>query len=282
MISYIESPLQLICAIEYDQKFDKINTFYIRKSTIQTNDQLSFLVCKYSALRLNFIFLPPLNILNTHSWIYFILTNFYKKVLIGNENSFVSIFFYKKIITDDGTKTISILNRKNKINNEYRTFFNIGNFKNNSFNFFKKYFKTDSLEVTNVVYFFGQKLIEVGLIDKYSYISLLKMIKNNFKEYELYYFKHRGESDQNLNEIRNLGFVIKSLNYPVEFYPIEVKSKPKYVISFFSTALLTYSEIYNTNFLYYKLDNLILKSCEEFNYIEIYKYLSQHGEEIHL
>lgn len=280
MIAYIESPLQLICSIEFQQKNQLINTFYIRRSTKETDKQIDYIITKYSFLKLNFIFLPPLIFKNIFSWSNFILFNFYKSILIGNYDAGISRFFLNKTLSDDGTKTISILNRG--INKKCWTFFNIDNKKKHSFDFTKYYFNVDKLNQDDIIYFIGQKLVETNLIDNKKYLQLLKKVKSNYKDSKLYYFVHRGESKENLTEIKKMGFIVRSLDYPVEFHPIEEKLKPKYVIGFLSTALIILNEIYNLDFSYFIIDELLKKSNTENNYVEIYRYLGIEGNEIKL
>lgn len=278
MIAYIESPLQLICAIEFNEKYKKIKNFYIRKSTKQTDEQILYIINKYSSLNFNYSFLPKLEIVNIFHWIYFIVSNFHKKILVGNNDGIISSLFLNKILGDDGTKTISIIAR----NKKYRhwTFFDLHNYKNHSFEFFKFNFKTKNISTNKSVYFIGQKHIEEKLVKKDSYLSLLKKIKDKYKNYTLYYFKHRGENEENLKEIKRMGFKIKNINYPIEFHPIEENVKPDHVIGFCSSALITLNEIYNLNFSFYVNDQLLNKSNYENNYKEIYRYLNKQGNQI--
>ena len=280
MIAYIESPLQLLCAIEFHQSHKSVKTFFIRKSTNATDKQIEYILNKYSFLKINYSFISNLELINIFSWILFIGKNFYKKVLFGNDDSVISYFFIRKTLSDDGTKTISIV-EKNK-SKKYWTFFNLYNLKTHSFEFFKDNFKTYDLATENSIYLIGQKLVEEKLLDKHTYMLILKKIKSKYSNHSIYYFKHRGENDVNLNEIKKIGFIIKSLDYPIEFHPIEQKIMPSHIISFCSTALISLYEIYGLNFSYFTVNELIKKSNSKYNYVKIYEYLSIEGEQLTL
>jgi hypothetical protein len=278
MIAYIDSPLQLICAIEYQQKNHGINFFYIRRSSNETDKQINYIIDKYSFLQLKFIYIPPLVFCNIFLWFRFIVFNFYKKILFGNNDSLIGRFFINKTLSDDGTKTISILSRRSF--KKYWTFFDVNDMKVHSFEFIKSFFNVNKLDETNLVYFIGQKLVEAQLLENAKYLELLKKVKIQFNNSKIYYFKHRGESDNNLAEIKKMGFIVKSLDYPIEFHPIEEKIKPSHVIGFFSTALITLNEIYNINFSYLVVRKLLEEKHFGNNYVEIYKYLENKGKNI--
>ena len=86
MIAYIESPLQLLCIMEYI-KDNKITKFYIRKS-LYLNDKQIFNLIKFYNLKYPIVYLENLyEYKSWFSWFKFIFLNFYKKILFGASNS---------------------------------------------------------------------------------------------------------------------------------------------------------------------------------------------------
>ena len=156
MIAYIESPFQLICAIEFSKKH-KIEKLFVRKSKPNNDQQINYLINLYSDLDFEIIYLPKISARVSFIWFLFLLKNFHKKTLFGNYKSRVSFFFLNKILSDDGTGSLSILNEKGY---DSWTFFDIEKKKKHSFDYFKTYFKTGEIKSSDAIYFLGQKLIE--------------------------------------------------------------------------------------------------------------------------
>ncbi|WP_411751141.1 hypothetical protein [Serratia sp. (in: enterobacteria)] len=106
----------------------------------------------------------------------------------------------------------------------------------NDFSLLKSLFeKRDS---TGVV-FFGAKYVEIGLIEKNNYLTLLSSVLNFFKGDHVTYIPHREESDENLKEYSMLGYSIKRLSNPSEIALVKNEICPLKVAGFYSASILT-------------------------------------------
>lgn len=90
---------------------------------------------------------------------------------------------------------------------------------------------------TNVAGFIGMPVVELGLISLETHLKNLDLINQKFKEQELIYFAHPGESENNLKQIMK--------NYKVVFLPRifeeyigEGKDVPQDIVSYYSSVLL--------------------------------------------
>lgn len=153
-------------------------------------------------------------------------------------------------LLDDGVATLSIQNKfcQNDFYNLY-TMFDLPVYQGqeivtHNFQGLKSFFSQKNVEKTDAVLVLGGKLSEVNIISSEYYTEILRKIKIKFSDKIIYYIPHRGEDYEKLSYIEsNLGFIIKKIDYPVELIFLD-GTLPTIIISFFSTALISLSEIY--------------------------------------
>jgi hypothetical protein len=96
-----------------------------------------------------------------------------------------------------------------------------------------------SVSIIDCFYFVGSKLSEAGYMSRNDELSILSVIFKQFKCSDFYYIPHRGESNEKLTEIEAIGYKLKILNQPLETFYKATAVMPKYIISYYSTALYT-------------------------------------------
>lgn len=90
----------------------------------------------------------------------------------------------------------------------------------------------------NQFFFVGQKLSERGVISLEDEFSLIERIRNSIpKSASLTYIAHRADSEEKIQLISGISEV-KRFDTPLEIVFARMKSRPNYVFSFMSTALL--------------------------------------------
>lgn len=95
--------------------------------------------------------------------------------------------------------------------------------------------------------FLGSPFSENDLMTREEYLDILCFAKGNlFKSADLVYIPHRMEDREKLWEIKALGFSVLEISVPVELLGIKYSFGIKKVVSFYSTALITCSEIYGS------------------------------------
>lgn len=103
-----------------------------------------------------------------------------------------------------------------------------------------KYFRSNisSLPVSDVIYFIGGPLSEVGIVKQDVYFHCLRKVKQYFPGKEIIYIAHRRESAEKLDLINSeLGLKVVLFNYPIEYQLAMIGPRPKVLASFISTAL---------------------------------------------
>jgi hypothetical protein len=261
---FIESPLQLLNAYEVIFEFNLKNyKIIIRLSKMKENDkQIKYLVKYLDIKNVKFITIKAekksLNdYIKLFVYQYKFIMKKIDKVFIGNfDSGFFKLILKqfpkeKIILLDDGSKTLAIQKQFSE-SNFYNLFtmYDITSVKNQIIykNKYKKLNeKLKSLNIVhNEVLFLGMKLSEIGVISEKEYIRLLQKISTEYKDKNIIYIPHRGESViklQKISEIENI--TIKSYDYPVELLGLFEDSLPYKVASFYSTAVLTMKYIYN-------------------------------------
>jgi len=262
-ILFVESPLQLLNALEAVDSFDLEDyILYIRYSNKKMNDEqldklIKILSLKSFNIKKIYLSSSNRNILDYIKILfYFIYSKFFivNRLFIGNlDSNFLSLIYKninknKIIAFDDGAKTIALQENFNE-DNFYNLFTmydlkSIANqiiYKNNYENI-KSLLKNKNK--SNHILFLGAKLNEVGIISEDEYLSLITKISQYYNK-DIAYIPHRGEDEQKLkviSKIKNLK--IKDIDYPVELYGLYEKEIPTIVASFYSTALLSMKNIY--------------------------------------
>ncbi|MGB0390928.1 MAG: polysialyltransferase family glycosyltransferase, partial [Salibacteraceae bacterium] len=212
-----------------------------------------------------------------------LLTTRYKHVFIGNYDSrliqLIIPFTANTILLDDGLKTINI--QKNFTPKKFYDWFTIFDLKP------VKGQKIYSNQLTNLrthidkhgkkrktILFIGSKLSEEKIISEDYNIEIIKRAISHYSESSITYVAHRSESQRKLNKIQQIQNVeVLQLPYPLELLPMYGEFSPTVIISFFSTALITLSKIYNVETIGYKFD--FSKYPHRDNIENAYKYCSQ-------
>jgi hypothetical protein len=119
------------------------------------------------------------------------------------------------------------------------------------------YLKFNDSEVA----FLGSSLVEVDLLTFDYYLHLMVIIKSSFPNRKLLYFPHRKENKIKIEAINKIGFEIKEIDQPFEFYFSKLSVCPGTICSFFTPTIMNLDAKYNLtpHFVIYKFDLLKLK-----------------------
>lgn len=291
-ISLVESPLQLLNAYEAESYFkSQTNLYLVRLSNDIVNDEqilglLEFLLLreKSTIFTINSKkkgFIDLFKIFFLKFYITYISKKF-ETLFIGNIESGLFSFLINKIkkekiiLLDDGAKSITIQkNFSDNYNYDFFSFYDLVPLKNqaiykNSFKRLQEMMVETTSESTTLI--LGSKLSEMSIIEEKYYLYLIKKISHYFQDETLIYIPHREEDKNKLEKIacEMKSIIIKHIDYPVEFYPINENKKVKKVVSFYSTALYTMSKIYNCEAIAFKFNYEM--SEHKNNIDEVYRY----------
>lgn len=101
------------------------------------------------------------------------------------------------------------------------------------------------LEMTDVIYFLGSPISEVGILSQDKYLDYLKRVKAYYKGNKIVYIVHRRENKNKLELIeRELGLDVLLYDYPIEYQLAMVGPRPAILASFLSSALDSCSLIF--------------------------------------
>lgn len=281
----IESPFQLLQALELVLKNSEQSNIIIRLNGVVANENQMLRICKYFDLK-------NVKFVNSGGYFgrikYFVIAwwEVFKNqcIYIGDIDSFVFKKFYfflkkdKVTLLDDGVATI------NQTHSElgfarFTIFDNVSGVKTNNFHsicelLYKYPIKSDLCMII------GGKIVEEGIVSKESYYTFLE----NCSAYgsDLIYVPHRGELDHNVEEIEaKFGFRIVRSDFPVELLALQLEVVPGIILSCLSTALISMSILYrHSDILYFKFreDELLARKESAINvykYLENMKYLSR-------
>lgn len=96
------------------------------------------------------------------------------------------------------------------------------------------------------VYFLGQCLIDDGYTTKERYLAHIKRVKDYFNTNNLVYIPHPRESVHYVDMLRHeLSVQVNWLDVPIEYEITIRRNRPRYLCSFFSSALINCSLILN-------------------------------------
>ena len=278
-VSIVESPLQLLCAIEAINYFKVANPiYYVRLSSQGRNDEQILNVIELLNLRKNvrFVEVSVLKQRNMGS-ISRILLSALKIILSGRHADYVLlgsydskfIKFFKPFINkrkikyvDDGAKTLILLGKEsNKRTLDFYTFYNIPNtcglkIYHNDFSYLKGLISAYPVELRTI--FLGAPLYEDGFLDFDENINLFKKIFQYYGEKTILYVSHRREDKGKLAAIEAINPNIETvcLDYPIELYGLYEKKTPLKIASFHSTALITMRNIYGANAIAFRFQCL--------------------------
>lgn len=108
----------------------------------------------------------------------------------------------------------------------------------NNYTFFKKYINTKVME--KEVYFIGQPLVELNIIDEKCFKKELIKIINFYSKNLFIYILHRKENEEKINKLsKELNFEYKKFNNIIELEMINSDKIPSDIATFYSTAIIT-------------------------------------------
>jgi len=107
-------------------------------------------------------------------------------------------------------------------------------------------YQSSASQSSDHVYFLGQSLIDDGYMTKENYLAYLMTVKIYFNDYNLLYIPHPRESADYVNMIKQeLSIEVNRPDVPIEYEITIRRNRPKYLCSFFSSALINCSLLLN-------------------------------------
>ena len=262
-LAYIESPLQFLCALEYEkhdiefvirknkinknnEQIIKIIELFDKKNTIKYRNNSSFLVHFNLFLRLLLLSLQ------------------YDRILIGDERSgvFKLLHFFvnkkKFVLLDDGIATIHP--RYPNQFSRFTCFADTPSSKRNQFFVVKEFLRRNQKKGSHdgLCVIIGTDHIESRLVSFNEYMVFLKQAILDAGLKPVIYLAHRFDTEEKLEKIVKLtGVKIFQNRLPVELIQYELSSNVTEFRGFISSALFTLPLIYqDASFCAYKLVNL--------------------------
>lgn len=114
----------------------------------------------------------------------------------------------------------------------------------NELKYFKETFLAEAI-VDNTVYFLGQPLSEIHVIQRVSYLNYIQAIKNYYDTKNIVYIPHRAEDViDDIMAMEDEQFKVVYTELPIELEFITTNRYPLQICSFFSSALFTLNIIY--------------------------------------
>lgn len=257
----VESPFQLITAIEYHQD-KKFTLIFLNLGNERNCSIVEHLAERF---KLNLVIIRRVSPYYRFNSIYIgiILTLkilFYNKLILGDIREIhfkiliaSSLFLQKKLVVlDDGTSSLFLLKKLENLakkGSEVFTFFGDSLlFNKHKFDYLKGLMDTDLVERSIII---GSSIVETNSITDESYWSYLDMI--SCMNLDIYYVPHRNEDKLRVDKIsRTYGWKIWNLEYPLELIYLS-GFKPSHIFSVTSSAMLTLLSIYTNVKTYYYL-----------------------------
>lgn len=155
----------------------------------------------------------------------------------------------------------------------------------NTFNFLLENYLKEVKGSSNKVYFIGGNLSECGVLQIEDELLLIERIIRHFKEYggEIVYCVHRRESESKLERILSLDpqLELRRAIYPLELDLIFNREKPKHIASFYSTALLTTTQIFQIrNVKMFVIPEKMINTVYKEEVLNTYKNYRQYFEAV--
>ncbi len=276
-IVFLNSPLQFLNYIEYENKNSSKDKILRKKNILYgfsfKGKEYETILHLLKVLKIKNKFILNLK-KNISTGLFLKIVYFrgiifkYKKLIIGDYNSFVSRELYKAsnqvVMLDDGTNSLNFNRLFNLDKKKLEIFsifkkdiFNHKKISLNNFSYLKKFKKKQNIK--KYIILLGSADVEKNLIKLKEYTKILKKIKKeNFKE-KIIYLPHPKEKYENYS---NYGLEIIKTKKTVEAYLIFEKSLPKKIIGFNSTAFVTIHSIYGKKI---KLINYTIKFDDKYN-----------------
>ncbi|MGY5796118.1 polysialyltransferase family glycosyltransferase [Rheinheimera faecalis] len=139
----------------------------------------------------------------------------------------------------------------------------------------------------SLVYIIGVGAVTVKYTSQADYLDLLNRTRALMPDKTFCYIPHRIESQELIDDIEKIGFLVNRLNMPIENWIYQLDVAPCTVLSYYSTALFTCATMFKSirtisiqpdmsTWLGAKSSHVWnLKSCNNYQLVEtIYKYLN--------
>lgn len=127
--------------------------------------------------------------------------------------------------------------------------------------------KNKTLDNT-VIYIIGSPFIKLKMLSSSDYFALLKRIVNENSNLKVKYIKHRAEENFQIASLEVL-----TLDVPIEIFLSNSQLLPHKIITFYSSAAITLTKIYNSNI---KIENIQVVD-HSFAMISYFKKLESHA-----
>lgn len=295
----VESPLQVLNAFEAMHVFPaNEHTLLVRYSDYSENDkQIKDTLKKLNLYTLASIKTITINgekksVFDIIKLLFFrVFFNFkskqFTKIFLGNYGSkfmqFITPFRSSIILLDDGAGSINVQSEFTPTKfHDWFTLFDLDPFPSqiitpNTYRELHKILPNKFNQNKETVLFIGSKISETGITAEENYLHLIKKIALRFSDKKIIYVAHRGESDlklQQLEKISNLKVTL--LDYPIELLSIYGDITPSKIVSFYSTALITLSKIYDVETIAFKFDYSLSEHRDAIDRVYDYyaKYIS--------
>lgn len=261
-IAYIESPYQLLNALEYLSLSDRKKIKFIIRNNGSEKQQLQLeeVLKKINEAKVIHFFLPQTGLLKGFRVINLLLTLlffsiFYDEIIIGDARSIIAklilpIFNITNksiVLVDDGLYLLSYV--KNIVSYKYTIFTNLpleSNIEETGavkLRFLKKKFNKKAAVGENNLNFIGMKLSEVKLMDEDVYIDVLCKVVSGYPSATVNYYAHRGENESKLKKLIDKGFIVHRNSLPIEEYFLTYGAPKGAFYTFYSTALYNLSNM---------------------------------------
>lgn len=293
----IESPMQLITAIEANEHFKPSKSIlFIRYNKEDRNDrQINKILAygkfdsKYSIkikLYSKFAYIKLL-------YVYALLL-FYRpsNLFIGdykaNFMKMIYRFFNKKkcIFLDDGAQSSYIFYQDPEANMFSYFKFPVEEnpqrlYVHNAFPYFRGILKHNNKEILdNTVYFIGTPLLEKNMISTEQFELYFSKVANYYlnQGYSIKYLPHRHEDNDKLKKYTNVEVLV--LDEPVELYMLHANVLPSCVASFYSAALYTIQQIFSEQIehvqsFYFPTEIMLVDEDTKLKIESVYKTLGE-------
>jgi len=181
---------------------------------------------------------------------------------------FYKLFYYKLNIIDFTFFTIFDLKEKQIVKNNYK--------------YIKNIFQEKKYE--NSVFFIGQPLVELGMINENNYKLQIKKILQSYENKKFIYILHRRQNEKFIKKLSlELGFEYKRLEQLIELEMVLTSTIPSDFATFYSTAIVTLPKLIdNCKFKAFKINinNLNQNSPHIKPLIKYYEEFSNSGIEV--
>ena len=259
-IIYFEGLEELYESVKNDKSFELLETFYIDQNKNLINGYLDIFkkLRAVGKLKRTYNYFDEICFTNYGSWLQnYIVQQFRtKKVILISDGAgifkIIDLRMENKNFPFSGSKFFidKILKLSPIENLHFFSQINVEVAKYDSLEVFKFKASVSSMVNDNKIYFVGSPLVELNYLHSQHNLKYLKLIKDRFKDYEIIYFAHRREKEENLNEYEFFGKIIRD-TVPFEERMEKDEVLPGIVISYISSVLINLPQIYPQVKFYY-------------------------------